>query len=109
MAEYAPILAVIAFVVFFSITFLGPWVADHIGIAALSIEYGNHAVGECPSGDWTMTEITDKAALPKKNDQDVNANQDEFICDKGIPGGGNGNTDLNHNVKDNNSRPWDSG
>lgn len=35
--------------------------------------------------------------------------EDDYICDKGIPGGGNGNTNQNHNIKDNNSRPWDDG
>jgi hypothetical protein len=109
MAEYAPILALIAFTVFFSVAFLGPWVANNIGVAGLSVEYGGYAVGECPSGDWGMKNVTTQSTIPKKNGQEVNANGDDFICDKDIPGGGNGNTDKNHDVKDNNSQPWDNG
>jgi hypothetical protein len=82
-------------------------VANHLGIAALSVEYGDYVAGECPSGDWQMTSA--EGALPKKNGQDVNQNHDNYICDKGIPGGGNGNTNQNHNVKDNNGYPWDGG
>ncbi len=104
MAEYLPLLAVIGLVVFFSFSFLGPWAANHLGIAALSVEHGDYVAGECPSGDWYLVD----AEQNKKNGQNVNQNGDYYICDKGIPGGGNGNTNNNNNVKDNNSYPWDN-
>lgn len=55
------------------------------------------AVAECPKG-WDL--ITNVQA--KKNGQDVDANNDGFICFKDIPGQGKGNTNQNANVKDNN-------
>ncbi len=104
MAEYLPLLAVLGLVVFFSFSFLGPWAANHLGVAALSVEYGDYVAGECPSGDWYLVE----EGQNKKNGQNVNQNGDYYICDKQIPGGGNGNTNQNNNVKDNNSYPWDN-
>ncbi len=110
MAEYAPLLAVIALALFFSVSYFGPYVANHLGIAALSVEYGAYVAGECPSGDWDLTDVrSPNTTIPKKNGQDVNQNGDDYICDKDIPGGGNGNTNQSHNVKDNNSYPWDDG
>ncbi len=107
MAEYLPLLAVLGLVVFFSFSFLGPWAANHLGVAALSVEYGDYVAGECPSGEWKLIHETPETT--KKNGQSVNQNGDYYICDKDIPGGGNGNTNNNNNVKDNNSYPWDSG
>ena len=104
MAEYLPLLAVLGLVVFFSFSFLGPWAANHLGVAALSVEYGDYVAGECPSGDWYLVE----EGQDKKSGQNVNQNGDYYICDKQIPGGGNGNTNQNNNVKDNNSYPWDN-
>ena len=98
MAEYLPLLAVLGLVVFFSFSFLGPWAANHLGVAALSVEYGDYVAGECPSGDWGLVD----------EGQDKNNGQDYYICLKEIPGGGNGNTNNNNNVKDNNSSPWDN-
>ena len=104
MAEYLPLLAVLGLVVFFSFSFLGPWAANHLGVAALSVEYGDYVAGECPSGDWGLVD----EGQDKKNGQNVNVNGDYYICLKEIPGGGNGNTNNNNNVKDNNSSPWDN-
>jgi Flp pilus assembly pilin Flp len=108
MAEYTPLLAVIALALFFSVSFFGPWVANHLGIAALSVEYGAYVAGDCPSGGYNLT--YDEGSLEKVNGKPVNVNGDEFICDKDVPGDpGNGNTDQNHDVKDNNNYPWDGG
>ena len=104
MAEYLPLLALIGLVVFFSVSFLGPWAANHLGIAALSVEYGEYVAGECPSGDWGLVDD----GQYKKNGQNVNVNGDTKVCLKDIPGGGNGNTNNNSDVKDNNSYPWDN-
>ena len=106
MVEYLPLLSVIAFVVFFSFAFLGPWVANHLGVTALSIHYGDHVAGECPEGNWVFGEPSNT----KKNGQNVDANQDGRICDKDIPGDpGEGNNGENHNVKDNTRLPWETG
>jgi Flp pilus assembly pilin Flp len=108
MAEYAPLLAVIALGLFFSVSYFGPYVANHLGIAALSVEYGAYVAGECPSGGFILT--PDEGSLEKVNGKPVNVNGDTFICDKDVPGDpGNGNTDKNHDVKDNNNYPWDGG
>ena len=109
MVEYAPILAVIALALFFSVSYFGPYVANHLGIAALSVEYGDYVAGECPSGGYILT-LDDDDALDKKNGRPVNVNGDDYLCDKDVPGDpGNDNTDQNHNVKDNNNYPWDGG
>jgi len=104
MAEYLPLLVVLGLVVFFSFSFLGPWAANHLGVAALSVEYGDYVAGECPSGDWGLVD----EGQNKKNGQNVNVNGDYYICLKEIPGGGNGNTNNTSDVKDNNSYPWDN-
>ncbi len=104
MAEYLPLLALIGLVVFFSVSFLGPWASNHRGVAALSVEYGDYVAGECPSGNWALVD----EGQYKKNGQSVNANGDAKICLKDLPGGGTGNTNNNSNVKDNNSYPWDN-
>jgi hypothetical protein len=109
MVEYAPILAVIALALFCSVSYFGPYVANHLGIAALSVEYGDYAAGECPSGGYVMTHL-DNIDTTKKGQQDPNANQDSFLCDKTVNGDpGNGNTNDNNNLKDNNKYPWDGG
>ena len=58
-------------------------------------------VGTCPN-KW---ELIGAGSLSKKNGQNVDANGDGFICQFNIPGQGNGNTNQNSNVKDNNGPP----
>jgi hypothetical protein len=52
---------------------------------------------KCPTG-WDLI----ANSQTKKNGQNVDANSDGMICRKQLPGKGNGNTNLNANVKDNN-------
>ncbi len=56
--------------------------------------------GTCPNS-WTLIADTQT----KKNGQSVDANGDGKICRFEIPGRGNGNTNANNNVKDNNGPP----
>jgi Flp pilus assembly pilin Flp len=108
MAEYISILAAIGAVVFFSHSYLGPWIADHLGVTALSIHYGDYVAGECPEGGYALTN-TDELDISKKG-PDPNKNGDTYLCDKIVNGEpGNGNTNQNQNLKDNNKLPWDSG
>ena len=106
MAEYAPLIALLALAVIVSLSFFGPWVSNHLGVGGLSIEYGDHVAGECPT-DWGMTHINSPEAQQKKNSQSVNQNGDNFVCIKNPSGGGGGNTGNNANVKDNDSDPVD--
>ena len=94
MAEYAPLLIIIALLVMFSVAFIGPWVSEQVIDASVPLDEG-----ACPP-NWTLT-----AKIPKKNDQDVDKNGDKLACvQNGIPG--NGNTkNGNSNVKDNNRAP----
>jgi len=56
--------------------------------------------GLCPNG-WDLIPTTEEISKKKKG-QSVDANGDGMICRKDIPGGGEGNTGQNKNVKDNN-------
>jgi Flp pilus assembly pilin Flp len=58
------------------------------------------APGLCPNG-WDLLPVTVEISTKKKG-QSVDANGDGMICRKDIPGGGEGNTGQNKNVKDNN-------
>jgi Flp pilus assembly pilin Flp len=109
MAEYLPLLAVIAVVVMFALPALGGWVNDQLGIGGLSIHYGDYVAGECPSGgDWVLTNVED---APVKNGPDPNQNGDNYVCVKSGMGNGNGNgnSGQNANNKDNNTDPVDNG
>ncbi len=108
MAEYAPLLALLALAVIVSLSFFGPWVVNHLGIGGLSIEYGDHVAGECPT-DWGMAHVNSPEAQEKKNSQSVNQNGDNYVCIKSPSGGGGGNTGNNTNAKDNNSDPVGGG
>lgn len=94
MAEYAPLLIIIALLVMFSVAFIGPWVSEQVIDASVPLDDG-----ACPP-NWTLT-----AKIPDKNGNDkVNKNGDDLVCvKKGIPG--NGNTGTGKNVKDNNRGP----
>jgi Flp pilus assembly pilin Flp len=106
MAEYLPLLAVIAVVVMFALPALGGWVNDQLGIGGLSIHYGDYVAGECPDGNWALTNVAD---APAKNGPDPNLNGDNYVCVKVDTGSGNGNTGQNANNKDNNTDPVDNG
>ena len=106
MAEYAPLLAVIALALFFSVSFFGPWVSDQLGVGGLAIEYGDYVAGECPDGSWDLTHIDD---APAKNGPDPNQNGDNYVCVKSDIGSGNGNSGQNANNKDNDVDPVDNG
>ena len=105
MAEYAPILALIAFTVFFSFAYAGPWVYDQL-IDAVVPFYGDAG---CPDGGFHLVQPTPGNPLPPANGVDRDLNKDGRYCikteantDKSLPG--NGNTGGNSDVKDN-SRP----
>lgn len=97
MAEYMPLLAVIAVLVIFTVSFFGPWVSEQLVDASLPFdEYG------CPSG-WDPRDVTSTTPPPtKKNGKSVDTNGDHYVCVKDIPGNGQGNTGGGQNVKDNN-------
>lgn len=96
MAEYLPLLSVIAIVVIFAISFFGGAVNNLLG-------------GDCPAGQWDLVNVG-FVQDSKHNQQDaIEADKDGngFVCvkseaadGKGLPGGGN--TGGNNNLKDNN-------
>lgn len=93
MAEYTPLLAVIALGIFFSVSYFGGAVSDLLG------------GGECPGGDWGKHHVMNVTSGDKKQalDEDEKGNRDGMVCTKKPNGGGNGNSGNNQNVKDNNS------
>ena len=96
MAEYMPLLAVIAVLVIFTVTFFGPWVSEQLVDASLPFdEYG------CQSG-WDPWDVRKGPPPAKKNGKPANTNGDDYVCVKDIPGNGQGNTGGGQNVKDNN-------
>jgi Flp pilus assembly pilin Flp len=60
-------------------------------------EGGDEGGGDCPTG-WDLV----AAGPTKKNGSNADANGDGLVCQKQIPGQGNGNTGQNTNIKDNN-------
>ena len=94
MAEYAPLLIIIALLVMFSVAFIGPWVSEQVIDAAVPLDDGS-----CPPG-WGLT-----YEIPaKKGGQVVDMNEDNMACVKN-PIRGNGNTGQGKNAKDNNRGP----
>ena len=99
MAEYTPLLAVIAFAIFFSYAiYIGPRVYENLIDASIPF-YGDAG---CPEGQWDLTYDP-----PKAHGVDRDINDDGAYCIKteanpgnGLPG--NGNTGGNSDVKDNN-------
>lgn len=93
MAEYAPLLVVIALAVMFSVTFIGPWVSEQVTDASVYLDDG-----ACPP-DWKLTDH-----FPDKKGPLQDKNEDGLACvKKDIPG--QGNTGNGNNVKDNNRGP----
>ncbi len=98
MAEYAPLLALISLVVMFSYAFAGPWVYDQLIDASIPL-YGDSG---CPAGQYQLT-----LDPPPANGVDRDLNGDAWYCIKeeanaGEDLPGNGNTEKNSDVKDNN-------
>lgn len=98
MVEYTPLLAVIALLLFFSVSWFGPWVYERLIDASLPL-YGNAA---CPAGQYYIT-----VDPPPANgvDRDLNGDgwycmKDESSADTDLPG--NGNNNQNADIKDNN-------
>jgi Flp pilus assembly pilin Flp len=93
MAEYTPLLAVIALVIFFSVSYFGGTVSDLLGGS------------DCPGGDWGKHPIWKVEDGDKKQaiDEDKKGNHDGMVCTKNPNGGGHGNQGNNQNVKDNNN------
>ena len=98
MAEYTPLLAVIALVLFFSISYLGPWVNEQFIDAGIPF-YGDD---RCPSGQY---HLTNNPAAANGVDRDLN--EDGWYCSKdesneGTDLPGNGNNNHHADIKDNN-------
>ena len=93
MAEYMPLLGVVAILVIVAVTFLGPWVSEQLGDASVPFDPDS-----CPPG-WALTYAN---TVDKKTGQDVNMNGDPFVCVKHVAENGEGNTGVGTNVKDNN-------
>jgi len=91
MAEYLPLLVIIALLVMFAAAFVGPWVSDQVIDASVALDDS-----ACPPG-WKLTWNT----TPKKNGPGVDTNNDGMACIKDLPGDGDGNTGNIKNVKDN--------
>ncbi len=93
MAEYLPLLAVIALLVMFAVAFVGPWVGDQLVDAAVPL-YG------CPPPFALVTH--EDPQLPSVHGVDRDLNGDGYLCVQEVSGEGNGNTGVRRNVKDNN-------
>ena len=94
MAEYIPLLAVIAVIVVVAVSFVGPWVRETVIDASVPLDNG-----ACPT-HWTLTSLP---VPSKKNDHPIDKNNDQMACVKNVSG--NGNTGGGANVKDNNRGP----
>ena len=83
---------VIALLIFFAVSFVGPWVSERLLDAAAPLH-------GCPP-PFTLT--MDRAHMPPGVDRDLNG--DGWLCMQEVPGNGNGkgNTGHTYNVKDNN-------
>ncbi len=95
MAEYLPLLAVIALLVMFAVAFVGPWVGDQLVDAAVPLH-------GCPSAFALVTPGEDPPPPPSARGVDRDLNGDGYLCVQEVPGRGNGNTGVRYNVKDNN-------
>ncbi|MCH7844268.1 MAG: hypothetical protein IH850_00350 [Acidobacteria bacterium] len=93
MAEYLPLLAVIALLVMFAVSFFGPWVGDQLVDAAVPLH-------GCPAPFRLVT--PDDPLPPSVHGVDRDLNGDGYLCIQEVPGKGNGNTGVRYNVKDNN-------
>ena len=93
MAEYLPLLAVIALLVMFAVAFVGPWVGDQLVDAAVPLH-------GCPPAFGLVT--SEDPQPPSVHGVDRDLNGDGYLCVQEVPGRGNGNTGVRYNVKDNN-------
>ena len=98
MAEYTPLLAVIALLLFFSVSYLGPWVSEQFIDAGIPF-YGDAG---CPAGQYNL--VRDPIAA---NGADRDLNEDGWYCSKdeaneGTDLPGNANNNNNADIKDNN-------
>ncbi len=94
MAEYLPLLAVIALLVMFAVAFVGPWVGDQLGDAAAPLH-------GCPPA---FALVTPDPPPPSAHGVDRDLNGDGYLCVQEVPGNGDGNTGVRYNVKDNNRK-----
>jgi Flp pilus assembly pilin Flp len=92
MAEYVPLLAVIALLLVFAVSFFGPWVSERLLDAAAPLH-------GCPP-PFTLTYPDSPPPTAHGVDRDLNG--DGYLCVQVIPARGNGNTGEKVNVKDNN-------
>ncbi len=95
MAEYLPLLAVIALLVMFAVAFVGPWVGNQLVDAAVPLH-------GCPPAFWLVTPEDPKPPSAHGVDRDLNG--DGYLCVQEVPGNGDGNTGVRYNVKDNNRK-----
>ena len=95
MAEYLPLLAVIALLVMFAVWFVGPWVGDQLVDAAVPLR-------GCPPAFTLVT--PEDPPPPSANGVDRDLNGDGYLCVQEVPGNGSGNTGVRYNVKDNNRK-----
>jgi Flp pilus assembly pilin Flp len=95
MAEYVPLLAVIALLLVFAISFFGPWVSERLLDAAAPLH-------GCPP-PFTLTYPDSPPPTAHGVDRDLNG--DGYLCVQVIRASGNGNTGEKVNVKDNNRGP----
>ena len=93
MAEYLPLLAVIALLVMFAVSFVGPWVGHQLVDAADPLH-------GCPP-PFALA-IRGETSPPFAHGVDRDLNGDGYVCIQEVPGKGNGNTGVRYNVKDNN-------
>ena len=96
MAEYLPLLAVIALLVMFAVAFVGPWVGDQLVDAAVRLH-------GCPE-PFSLVTHEDDPQPPSVRGVDRDLNGDGYLCVQEVPGNGNGNTGVRYNVKDNNRK-----
>ena len=106
MVEYTILVAGIALALIGILSFFGPSVSNHLGVAGLSVQYGDYVAGDCPTGNWDLAHIDSPEAAEKKNSTNVNQNGDNYVCVKSDISG-NGNTSQTSNAKDNNAEPVD--
>ena len=107
MVEYTILIAGIALDLIGILSFFGPSVSNHLGVAGLSIQYGDYVAGDCPAGNWDLAHIDSPEAAEKTNSTNVNQNGDNYVCVKSDISG-NGNTSQTSNAKDNNTEPVDN-
>ena len=76
MVEYTILIAGIALALIGILSFFGPSVSNHLGVAGLSIQYGDYVAGDCPAGNWDLAHIDSPEAAEKTNSTNVNQNGD---------------------------------